>query len=298
MPSTFRFSEPLRAGTCERPFGVHGDGVPAFECLRLLSGAIDVEQTTTGKITKLRYCHLSQRSRRLSVSTIDNLVQLVFDGDLGTSDVERYLTKSKNTNRTFWEELRTEICFCLFAKKKDNYVEAFLHLYRIFELVSVALPLIYATKIADFRKAVRFIKSLSKNERDKDLSILRYFSEEISNTGSLSGLSIDYSFEKLDLSARSHLRSQLDSFVLSENNIKHSGFASPNDGVEIEFRSVSSFMVSCRNRLFHNALSNENFKLDKMHGSGSICSILIDPGLYWFSLVLAETMKAEASRYV
>jgi len=298
MPSTFRLMEPMPAGTFERPFGVRSNGVPVFECLRLLTGALDVEHRPSSKNVKHRYCYLSQKSRRLSGNTVKKIVELAFDGDLNAGEVGTYLTKSANANRAFWEELRTEICFCLSANKSQRHVEAFLHLYRIFELVSVALPLIYATKVADFRDAVRFIKSLSKNERDQDLAILRYFSEEISRSGSFAGLSIDYSFDKIDSSARAHLRSQLDSFVLNSKNISHTGFASPNDGVSIEFKSVSSFMVSCRNRLFHNAISNENFKLDGMQGSNTICSILIDPGLYWFSLVLSEIMKAEASRYV
>ncbi|MCF2904633.1 hypothetical protein L0666_06520 [Octadecabacter sp. CECT 8868] len=290
--------EPLPAGTFASPFGVRSNGVPVFECLRLLTGSLDVEHKPSSKIVKHRFCYLSQKSRRLSGNTTEKIVELAFDGDLSAIDAGTYLTRSASTNRAFWEELKTEICFCLSAKKKHRHVEAFLHLYRVFELVSVALPLIYATKVADFRDAVRFIKSLSKNERDQDLSILRYFSEEISKSGSFSDLSIDYSFDEFDASARAHLRSQLDSFVLSNANISHTGFASPNDGVSIEFKSVSSFMVSCRNRLFHNAISNENFKLDGMQGSNTICSILIDPGLYWFSLVLTEIMKAEASRYV
>lgn len=298
MPSTFKLIEPNDQGNVVKPFGVRSHGVPAFECLRLLSGAIDVENLTVSKTTKIRYCHLTQKSRRLTGNTIDKIVEVAFDGDLDKADVETYLNKSASSNRTFWEELRSEICFCLVARKQKNHVEAFLHLYRIFELVSVALPLIYATKFADFRDAVRFIKSLSMNERDQDLSILRYFSEEISKGNSYSALFIDYSFEELELKARTQLRSQLDSFVLNHSSVDHQGFVNQSDGVAIRFQSVSSFIVSCRNRLFHNALSNENFKLDRIHGANSLCSILITPSLYWFGLVLTEILKAEASRYV
>ncbi|NIY80368.1 hypothetical protein HCZ23_12925 [Celeribacter sp. HF31] len=208
------------------------------------------------------------------------------------------MNKAATANRAFWEELRAEISFCLYARKKKSSVEAFLHLYRILELVSVALPLIYTSKFSDFRQAVSFIKSLNKNDRDQDLAILRYFSEEIAKSGELSNLTIDYEFSELGEQARSHLRTQLDNLVLSDNKISHSGFANPNDGVSLEFKSVPSFMVSCRNRLFHNALSGENFKIDSIRGPGSLCSILVDPGLYWFSLLLSEILKAEAARYV
>jgi hypothetical protein len=299
MPSTFRLENPSSIGACGHPFGVRSMGVPAFECLRLLTGSLNIQQQISQQTVKLRYCHLSQKTRRLSETTIDKTIQLAFDGDLSIADVNLYLSKSAGVNREFWEELRSELCFCLFARQRKSHVESFLHMYRILELISVAVPLIYAAKIADFRKAVDFIKSLSKNERDQDLAILRYFSEEVSKSGALSGLSIDYPFIALNLPERRHLRTQINSYVLNDRKIIHNDLTEDSaDGVSIEFKSVSSFTVSCRNRLFHNAISNENFKLDVMQGADPLCSILVGPGLYWFSFVLTEILKAEASRYV
>lgn len=299
MPSSFRLEDPLPDVARAKPFGVRSKGVPSFECLRILNGSIDIRNSTTGKLTKLRHCHLSQRSRRLSANTISETIDLVFDGNLSQADVEQYLTRSTSQNRVFWTELRSEICFCLFAKKQKRHVEAFLHLYRLLELSSVSLPLIYATKINDFRRSLDFIKSLSRNDRDKDLAILHYFCEELSNSGSLGGLSIDFPFNYLSMPAKGHFRSQLDSCVLSNSKIEQDDLTSdPNDGVKVNFKSVPSFLVTNRNRLFHNALSSENFKLDLIQGSEPVCAILIGPGLYWFSLVLVEIVKAEASRYV
>lgn len=298
MPSTFELNNPLNISNADRPFGVRSQGVPAFECLRLLCGVIDLKHVESGKVVKLRYCNLSHKTRRISSNTIRNIVQLGFDSDLDIDSVKTYLTRAATANQAFWRELRSELCFCILAQKKQNNVEAFLHLYRILELVSVALPLIYATKLKDFRDAVTFIKSLSKSDRDQDLAILKYFSAEIAKNSDYEELTIDYKFEQLSLSARNHLVEQLNKFVLNDPKIKHQWMDEPNEGVSLNFASVSSFMVSCRNRLFHNALSNENFKLDLVGGSSNVCSVLIKPGLYWFGLVLSEILKAEASRYI
>lgn len=298
MPKTFKLGEPLPAESCPRPFGVGGNGVPVFECLRLLSGAVDLTNKNIGSEVKLRYCHLTQAKKRVSSRTIDRIVDTVFDGDLLTDDVRQFLIKAGGENKRFWEELRNELCFCLHANKKGKSVEAFLHLYRILELVSVAVPLIYANKISDFREALKFIKSLNKNDRDQDLAILKYFVEAISKGGALSSLSVDFSFENLAQPARTALASQLGSYVFADGKISHSFFETPEDGVSVEFKSVSSFMVSCRNRLFHNAITNDNFKLDPLYGASSVCSVLIGPGLYWFSIVLSEILKAQAARYV
>lgn len=298
MPSTFELNNPSNITNVEKPFGVRSQGVPAFECLRLLCGIIDLKHNESGKVTKLRYCNLSHKTRRMSNNTIKNIVQLGFDNDLDINSVKTYLTKAGAANQVFWKELRSELCFCILAQKKRNNVEAFLHLYRILELISVALPLIYVTKLNDFRDAVNFIKSLTKNDRDQDLAILKYFSAEIAKNSDYETLTIDYKFEQLPLSARTHLVHQLNSYVLNDPKIKHEWMDEPNEGVSVNFTSVSSFMVSCRNRLFHNAMSNENFKLDLVGGSSNVCSVMIKPGLYWFGLVLSEILKAEASRYV
>ena len=299
MSQTFRLREPDRSVPVPAPFGLGGSGVPSFECLRLLAGALDLEHSSTGGRTKLRYCFLTQKNRHVASRAVSKIIETVFDNALDRSDVERFLRKSSGENRIFWEELRAELSFCLFARKKNQSIEAFLHLYRILELISVALPLVYASSISDFRKAVVFIKSLSKNDRDQDLAILKYFSEEISkSSGMYSQLEVDFPFKGMEKGAAKSLVDQLNRYIFFDGKIKNSFYPMPEEGVRVNFDSVPSFIVMCRNRLFHNAMTNENFKLDPLRGAGGLCSVLVDPALYWLGIIFSEILKAQASRYV
>lgn len=298
MPRTYKLKEPNPERVFPSPFGVGNDGVPAFECLRLLSGLVDLERREDGGVLKLRYCYLSQKNRRPSAKSIDSIIDIIFDGDLSASDAEGFLHRSSNDNRKFFEELSAELCFCITANKKKASVESFLHLYRIFELISVALPLVYASQMADYREAMNFIKSLSASDRDQDLSVLKYFSESIVKRNStLRSLTIDFPFGVGDRKLSQELIRQLSNYVFHDKKIIYSVF-DDESGVSISFQSIPRFVVSCRNRLFHNAISNENFKLDPLKGANTVCSMMIDPCLYWLSLMYAEIIKAQAKRYV
>ncbi|WP_085909986.1 hypothetical protein [Kiloniella majae] len=299
MPSTYKLKEPVPVGATSSPFCVGGRGVPSFECFRILCGSVDIEIKSTGQTSKFRHCYISQQSRRPNKKIIEKIVDVVFDGTLSLSDVETFLKKTRGKNHDFWEELRNELLFCIFAKKRDRNVEAFLHLYRMLELISVALPLIYARKLDDYRDAMKFIKSLSKNNRDSDLAVLRYFTEEIAKGNStFSRLQIDYSFDGIDTRVATEIETQLSKYIFSDEKIKHTFFMTPNEGVSVGFSSVSLFIASCRNRLFHNASTKNNFKLDPLHGAEPICSVLIEPSLNWFGIILSEIMKSESSKYI
>ncbi|KPP82707.1 MAG: hypothetical protein HLUCCA04_01195 [Oceanicaulis sp. HLUCCA04] len=298
MPCSFKVLEPVAGDSVSEPFGVGGHGVPAFECVRMLAGSTDLESKKSGASIKLRYCHFTQKQRRPNDGTISDIIDLAFEGELTREEVGQFLTKSKSDNFQFWEELKSEIGLCLFALKMKRHTESFLYIYRTFELIAVAMPLIYASRVSDFRSSVQFIKSLSRNDRDQDLSILKYFTEEFVKRESMfAHLHIDYSFSSLGASA-GEMRDQLKSYVLAPNKIHHEFFDVEEEGVKIKFSAVPSFVAASRNRLFHNALSNDNFKIDALSGADSVCEVLVRPSIYFFSLLLIEILKVQAKRYI
>lgn len=298
MPKTFQIIEPSASKETKNPFGVGAEGVPLFECARLLCGSVDLKKRSDGETVRLRDCHIRQVKARAKKHVSRDIINILFDGDLTEDDADTFLRKSARENLKFWEELRGELCFCLYWRSKGRHVEAFLHTYRILELISVAIPLVYASRIADFREAIKFIKALSKNDRDGDLAILRYFSEEISKNATYARLSVDFPFSGIPAEVHSELAGQIDRWVLSERVIDGELLDPVSDGVRVKFSSVSSYIASCRNRLFHNALSNDNFKVDALQGPEAICKMIVDPALYWFGFVFVEIIKAQAERYV
>lgn len=173
MPSTYKIEDALARLGVAAPLGVNDDGVHAFECLRLLTGTVNLEHKSTAKVMRLRYCHLSEGVRRLKANSLTEIVQSAFNSTLSTGDISGYLTKTKSINRGFWENLKAETCLALACEHQSDHTGAFLHIYRILEMSSVALPLFYATAEYDYKKALSFLKDLPSNPRDGDLLYLK-----------------------------------------------------------------------------------------------------------------------------
>jgi hypothetical protein len=296
MPRHCRLADPLDQYPTPAPLGVNAQGAPAFECIRLLFGTIDTVHKDTGERTRNKYCFVTQKNRRRDKHTISRIVKHIFDDDLSIEDTQRFLTRAIRDNREFWEDLKAEICLCLAARAKGRHVEAFLYLYRILEVVSLALPLVYASSEPDYRKAMQFIKSLSNNDRDSDLTVFRSFVDSTARLGGYSDLSFDFVVDSQP-AFRDEVHLQLERFVFSNGKID-GGILDDGTGFYVLFTSMPLFFVTCRNRLFHNSRTNDNFNLDYTSGAGTICQSLIDPTLYWFSLVMIEIIKTHAKRYV
>ena len=49
MPGTFRIKDALAKLGATAPLGVNSDGVHAFECLRILTGTVNLEHKSSGK---------------------------------------------------------------------------------------------------------------------------------------------------------------------------------------------------------------------------------------------------------
>jgi hypothetical protein len=157
MPKHCKLIDPLKGKSIEKPFGLNAEGYPIFDSIRLLTGTVDVENKATEQVTKLRWCQLSQKTKRLKASSISNLVDQIFDGDLTVSDFATYLGKGGRENMVFWEDIKGELCLCLVAEKQERHLHAFLHLYRVLERISVALPLVYASTKPDYKKAMALL---------------------------------------------------------------------------------------------------------------------------------------------
>ena len=297
MPHHCRLIDPLKEKGIESPFGLADQGVPIFECIRLLMGTVDVENKRTLQRTKLRRCYLSLRDRRLSRSTINSMVIKIFDADLELNDFKDYLLRGGKENYRFWDELKGELCLCLVAHREQKFLHAFLYLYRIIEQVSTALPLVYATSEPDYRKAFAMLSSLpSGNPRDGELAIFKRFVEHVTKTGNYSELLISYDLTFSDGQWEKNACRQFYNYVL--DNGKFGSLKGDDIGFDVMFSQVPSVIVNSRNRIFHGLLSGSNFNLDELNGVEDVCATLVQPTLYWLSLIIIEIVKSHVRRYI
>lgn len=295
MPLHCTLVDPLHTRGIIQPYGLGPIGVPMFECIRLLMGTVDVENNKTRKTIKLRKCFVTQSIRRQSNKTLPSLVRTIFDGDLSVEDFGVYLTKGKNENRGFWEKVKGELCLCLVAETSGQHLHAFLHLYRAIELISLALPLVYASTEPDYMVALSLLKSLNTNDGG-DLAVLKSLSKHIAKTGGYEELSIEYDFKSTDAFWRSEASKQFNKYVLGPAKIGN--IREDKSGFDVKFSNISSLLVNTRNRAFHRMIGAHSFDLDKLNGIDDICQTVTGPTLYWLSLIIIEILKSHSTRFV
>ncbi len=297
MPSTFRIKDGLLQLGIRKPFGVNDDGVHAFECLRILCGTVNLENRSDGSTIKLRHCFLTEDVRRLKSNSIREIISAAFDGEISIGDAEIYLNKTSGINKDFWMRVKGELCLALACWSESQNTRAFLHIYRLLEMTSVALPLFYASVEHDYYKSLNFLKGLPQNPRDGDLAIFRKFIGILSKEGGYQSHKLEIFYSKGNLAWDAKYSKQIQDYVISAENLKAT-IDLTTSTIDVPFSEFPSFYVTFRNRLFHNMLSADNFDLDKLGGSDAACEPLIKPALNWFTLTLCVILKQNAARYI
>lgn len=290
MPATIKIIETLGRLGVDAPFGINDRGVGMFVCFRLLCGSVDLLNKKTGEVVQQRHCFLTETKRRAKKNTIKEIVQTAFDGDFTIQQMDSYLNFVQLRNRGFWDRLNGELCLALFCERKGEQAKAFLHIYRLLEMVSVALPLFYASAEHDYQRALSFLKALPENPRDGDLAIMKKFVSEVARKGGFEDHNITIPYSKGDFGWDARYEAQIQAYVINAERLTTSLEVASKE-ISVPFSEFPSFFVSFRNRLFHNTLSQGNFNLDELNGSDLVCEPLIKPALNWLTLVLCVVVK-------
>lgn len=295
MPRYCRISEPSwNAGNSDPPFGLNESGAPLFDCLRILSGTVDLVIKETQKNIKLRTNYLAPEIKIRS-DVGGKITKLIFENDLTKGQLAASLKKMRPHNKVFWETVRAELCMCLSALKQKDSVAAFLYLYRLLEKTAVVVPLLYAASVSDYSKAHQFLLALHKNPRDGELSAFKHFMPFLENQAGYRDLKIDFDFSRKPESWRRQCIDQLQKHVLNEPEIKFD-LNDYDECVSIQFAHVLSFLVNLRNRMFHFSNDKGNLDLDLLGGASDLCALLVEPALRWYALVLSEVFKIEVDK--
>lgn len=297
MPTTFKLVEPMSKLAVSAPFSVNESGVHVFECLRLLCGTVDIEKKDDGKTFKLRRCFLTESQRKLSRASIRSIVDVAFDGEFTIKDLEAYLASGRRRNAEFWKGLAAELTMALACRERQAFLECFLHLYRLIEMTSVALPLFYAGSEHNYRRALDFLKSLPQNPRDGDLAIFKKFISEISRLGGYDRHKIKINYSRGDIRWDASFERQVEAYVIAAEGLSAT-VEVETKSIEVPFSEFCSFIASFRNRIFHNSLSSSNINLDELNGADLTCEPLIDPTFNWFTLVLCVVIKESIARHL
>lgn len=267
----------------------------AFRIYRMLCGSCDVYDEFSQKKFRLRRDYLrrpyNDRSN-LSVSALlDN-----FPAEMELSYLVSYFAALK-ANDEFYSLIEFELTSCLIARKRENYLEAFVFLYRILEGVSYAIPLLYMSRSKSFQKTFRSLQQcMPGSEKEGELLFFRKFIDTHWSTKGFYPSIITIDLMSVDIE---ELRPKYYSIFRRYAPAKGIEIDEEDDEIGIRFPYFLDFLISIRNRYFHflQGTWQQNIESGEIVFPDLFFAPLIDIGINWIGTCLFEVLKFDLDNH-
>jgi len=287
--AAFSLSEPLSSPFAEQsPFFIDLGTTELASLFRVLAGSSVLTNLSSDiSIALSRNYFLGDYGENLAhdLSFLNK-----FEEGLKLKDYEQHVISTKFRNRQFYKNLLAEICATLFNEGKEKHTAAFLHLYRAYEHLSYAFPMIYAAKtdnyVATFENLRKWMVNADKQGNVGELGFHKAFVStlfkglpEISTTLDIHlNCKDEYKDKLFDGLAKKVLGWKSDTDYTSTT-------ARP-DKLSIGFVNFHSFIVNLRNRYFHySSARSDNLSLEEVVDSDMLFSFVNKAGLYYVATI-------------
>lgn len=233
------------------------------------------------------------------LTEIENSINRLFE-NITNEDYSRFFI-SERRNTSFYESVLIEVISFLIEREKQNYILSFLYLYRAFEEIAVAYPLIYSAKNGDYLKSFNHIKDFLTNNSSGELKFLERFlelllSEEVRE----SEMIFDYSeFYRKDEEGNlgdqaKELLKNLGHCIKNFEEVKITDTS--DQGIyKVKFKNIFNIIINFRNRFFHKLRGSKEFIEHKESDINSILSYSLNIFIIFFAKVTLEIIKEKIS---
>lgn len=232
---------------------LHSPTNKEFEFYKLFSGYCDV--VFNGKKIKQSNNYLiigMPQNSRLDYS-LTSIITKDFSSDKKVM-VDYFNFNLPNNN--IFLSLTNELGFYFISKTQEREVEAFLHLYRCFERMSIIFPLVYLRLIDNYSNVFEQLKSFTKGENTSDIKFFRAFQQKIFETSPIlldTPITISFDFISPDETAEMHRIFKNSIFKDMDAEIDYI-----NNDVLIKLKHVFQLILNVRNRYFHYSLAQSD----------------------------------------
>ncbi|MBH2545088.1 hypothetical protein I5Q23_09110 [Serratia marcescens] len=174
---------------------------------------------------------------------------------------EIFIKVNKFKNRNFYKPFYQEICSAVYNVQLEKHTLAFVHIYRAYENISYAFPMIYSSLTDNYHNTFNNLRawfSSGSSENTGELKFLSKFIKEVFKNDELLDSSFDINIVG-DEGFKQRVFNTLKEKILPLK--KQEAYAenhSEPDVFSIPFSMFHSFLITLRNRFFHFSHSNEN----------------------------------------
>lgn len=283
------------AGSCRPSLLIETEPPAIITILRLLSGTAYVSDERSDEVYYLAEKNFINPDDNIDEREIDRVLDYIFEERPEEDDLKQIFRRVGVLNRGFYTDILGELTFLFKSLSRENYTESFLFIYRILERISAACPLIYISKEKDFRSAHSFLSSIyDENKAPGELGMLQKFVHHYAGMSEGFGrATLDFSLAEVGDDLAAEILRQFR--ILVNPEVKSLSIDETNGTFSIPFKDVASFVVSVRNRAFHNLGARANLDLSNLGGSEPLFALLVPVLLYWFSYIFVEFAKWQIS---
>ncbi|WP_321366125.1 hypothetical protein [Pseudomonas extremaustralis] len=292
---SYEFSEkPGSPFTSESPFLI-GQNTHEFAMIfRVISGSCHITNLNTENTIVLKTNYFFGDLRENSSGDLTFLDGL--DEGLALSDYETQIASTGFKNRKFYKSFLAELASCIYHEEAERHTAAFVHLYRSYEHLSYAFPMIYASRTEDYVGTFENLRQwLSSTNSDGNVGELKFHKNFIASL--FKGLPELQTTIDIDINTKQEYRESIFK-ALAEKVI---GWNSPAkytpgtkfpDKLAIPFVDHHSFLVNLRNRFFHYSNGrSDNIGLDDIVEADLLFSFVNKVTLNYIATIFHGVVK-------
>ncbi|EMJ7327549.1 hypothetical protein [Pseudomonas aeruginosa] len=278
----------------ESPFHINERTHEYAMIFRVLSGSCQVTNLNTEENVELITNYFYSDLRENPTGGLDFLNE--FEEGMALPDYEEQINRVGFRNRKFYKSFLAELSSCIYHEHLEKHTAAFVHLYRSYEHLSYAFPMIYASKADDYIGTFESLRQwMSASSSDGNVGELKFHKNFVASLfKGLPELSRTIDIEiKTKQEYRDSIFEALAKKVAGWNSPeKYSPETRYPDKLAIPFIEYHSFLVNLRNRFFHysNARS-DNIGLDDIVEADLLFSFVNKATLNYISTIFHAIVR-------
>jgi len=234
---------------------------PQLALHRILAGTASIiRKNSDGEDIEIIDQNINYFLPSISANTDRSLNHLMLEENFNIDEYFTFAHRESNINKIFYENIYYEICNALIEISKDQHLKSFIFIYRAYEHISYAFPMIYAQNTQSYENTFEDLKKWLSSTADSNVGEMR-FKEKFLNSS--------FPPEELDATYTINLtgteREKREIFqAITENCLgwgdpqQFSGDTKKYEKIDLEFKYWNKLLIGLRNRFFH--LSNNGNK--------------------------------------
>lgn len=292
--NSFEFSECETSGFVkDSPFYISEQATPLAVLFRVFAGTCEITSMNTIESVSLCTNYFYSDFRQNDLSNLDFLND--FEEGLEFIDYEECVHKNSYRNIDFHRTFLAEIAGCIFNLEKGKNTVAFVHLYRAYEHLAYAFPMIFASKTKDYVGSFDSLKKWMTKEGNGnagELKFLKSFISTLFEKDEILSTAIDIRITAND-EHKMLMFNALAKKVMDWQSIeKYSPGTTSPDILSIPFIEYHSFIINLRNRFFHYFNQRgDNLSIDDVIDSDLLFSMVNKSSLYFVAIIFHEISR-------